>query len=65
MALIYGLRRSSNLADVASNEKCVQNLGLAIADFLTIAGTAATGVKANDFLALKGLRGPLEAQITG
>ena len=65
MALIYGLRRSSNLADAANNEKCVQNLGLTIADFLTVAGAAATGVKASDFLALKGLRSTLEAQITG
>ncbi len=65
MARRYGLRASSNLADVADNTRCVENLGLRIADFVTIAGISATGVSAADFTALEGLRASLEAQITG
>ncbi len=64
MTVVYGLRRTSNFADVADNGKCVQNLGLTIANFVTVAGIAATGVGAGDFTALKGLRSPLEEQIT-
>ena len=65
MARVYGLRAASNFADVADNSQCLTNLGLTIADFLAIAGVAATGVTANDFRALIGLRSGLEAQITG
>lgn len=65
MARRYGLRASSNLADVADNTRCVENLGLRIADFVSIAGISTTGVSAADFTALEGLRAPLEAQITG
>jgi len=63
MAQQYGLRASSNLADVANNTACVENLGLTIADFVAIAGIAATGVSSSDFAALIGLRAPLEGQI--
>lgn len=65
MARRYGLRASSNLADVANNTLCVENLNLRIADFVSIAGISATGVTSSDFAALQGLRAPLEAQITG
>lgn len=65
MAKVYGLRASANFADVADNSQCVASLGLNAANFVAIAGVAATGVSNSDFRALIGLRSDLEAQITG
>jgi hypothetical protein len=63
MARIYGLRTSSNFADIADNAKAITNLGLRVADFVAIAGITATGVKSSDFRALTGLTADIGDQL--
>jgi hypothetical protein len=63
MSFQYGLRASKNLADIASNDDCLDNLNIDRNDLQLLVGTAAAGVTSSDYAALKGMRGNLQESV--
>lgn len=64
MTFYYGLRKSLNLADIASTDKCLENLGLDKRDLSVLVGTSDAGVSSSDYQNCIGLTSSLESQIT-
>jgi hypothetical protein len=63
MSFQYGLRAARNLADIADNNACVDNLGIVREDLRLIQGVAAAGVTSSDYAALSGLNQNLVASV--
>jgi hypothetical protein len=59
----YGFRAARNLAEVQSQNDCIDNLGIDRRDLALLVGTSAAGVTEADYQAIIGLSSSLEQQI--
>jgi hypothetical protein len=59
----YGFRAARNLAEVQSQNDCIDNLGIDRRDLALLVGTSAAGVTEADYQAIIGLSSNLEQQI--